>query len=134
HREEDHRQPVRPEEGVRGVRAKVPVELDVGQQPVLRVGGAIKGQAELVPDPAVRARLSSATPSPLPMMRVRIPRVRSAAASTSPVGPAPTTSTWQSWRDPVVPRVVAIPFMPQLWAGRRRLPSEELRSGLLIFR
>jgi len=44
------------------------------------------------------ARDCRAVPSPWSMMRVRIPRASSSAASTSPVGPAPTTSTWQSRR------------------------------------
>ena len=55
HREEDHRQPVGPEERVHGVLTQVPVQQDVGEQPVLRVGVPVEGQAQLAPDPAVRA-------------------------------------------------------------------------------
>ena len=60
HREENDREPVAPEERVHRVLAQVPVrqvaaELHVGEEPVLRVGLAAEGQAELAPDPAVRA-------------------------------------------------------------------------------
>src|SRR5438105_10476594 len=44
-----------------------------------------------------RARLCRTTPSPLSMIRVRMPRASSSQASTRPVGPAPTISTWQSF-------------------------------------
>jgi len=61
----------------------------------------VRARGRYEPDSSVRAwmpiaRVCSATPSPLSMTRVRIPRVSSSAASTSPVGPAPITSTWQS--------------------------------------
>ena len=55
HREQDRRQPVGPEERVYRVLAEIPVQQDVGQQPVLRVGVPVEGQPELAPHPAVRA-------------------------------------------------------------------------------
>ena len=68
------------------------------------------------------ARLWVAGPAALSMMQVRMPRASSCAASVSPVGPAPTTRTWQSADDVFV--------VMQTTVGAAALESsEELRSA-----
>jgi len=54
HRHADQRPPVTPEERVHLVLRPVPVQVDVGEQPVLRVWVPAEFQAQLAADPAVR--------------------------------------------------------------------------------